>query len=152
TLEIGTRSALGEEKLQRQVQVKSDAKILLVTDKPLYQPGQVIHIRALALRSFDLKPVADSPLLFEVEDAKGNKVFKREYRTSEFGVASVDFQLADEVNMGDYRIRAMLGQHQADKTIAVKRYVLPKFKTELTADKRFYLPKETLHAELQTDY
>jgi hypothetical protein len=152
TLEIGTRSALGEEKLQHQVQVKSDAKILLVTDKPLYQPGQVIHIRALALRSFDLKPVADSPLLFEVEDAKGNKVFKREYRTSEYGVASVDFQLADEVNMGDYRVRALLGQHQADKTVAVKRYVLPKFKTELTADKRFYLPKETLHAELQADY
>ena len=30
----------------------------LVTDKPLYQPGQLMHLRALALQSFDLKPVA----------------------------------------------------------------------------------------------
>ena len=28
--------------------------MLLVTDKPLYQPGQLMHLRALALRPFDL--------------------------------------------------------------------------------------------------
>jgi hypothetical protein len=152
TLEVATQSAFGQEKLERKVQVKSGAKVLLITDKPLYQPGQVLHIRALALRPFDLKPVGSAELTFEVEDAKGNKVFKRAHRTSDFGVASVDFQLADEVNMGDYHVRAILGEHQADKTVTVKRYVLPKFKTELTADKRFYLPRETVHADLQTDY
>ena len=30
--------------------VKTTPKVLLVTDKPLYQPGQLMHIRALALR------------------------------------------------------------------------------------------------------
>jgi hypothetical protein len=152
TLVVNTRSANGQEKLERDVQVKKGAKILLVTDKPLYQPGQVIHIRALSLQPFDLKPVAGRELTFEVEDAKGNKVFKRLARTSDFGVASVDFQLADEVNMGDYHVRAILGHDQAEKSVTVKKYVLPKFKTVLTADKRFYLPKETIHAELQTDY
>jgi hypothetical protein len=152
TLVVNTRSANGQENLERDVQVKKGAKILLVTDKPLYQPGQVIHIRALTLQPFDLKPVAGRELTFEVEDAKGNKVFKRPARTSDFGVASVDFQLADEVNMGDYHVRALLGHDQADKSVTVKKYVLPKFKTVLTADKRFYLPKETIHAELQTDY
>ena len=33
------------------------------------------------------------------------------------------------------------------KTVAVKKYVLPKFKTEVKADKNFYLPKETIHAD-----
>jgi hypothetical protein len=152
TLVVDTQSALGTEKLERNVQVKAGAKILLVTDKPLYQPGQLMHLRALALRPFDLKPVAGSDLIFEIEDPKGNKVFKRPQRTSEFGVAAIDFQLADEVNMGDYHVRAIIGDQQADKSVTVKRYVLPKFKSDLTADKRFYLPKETLHAELQTDY
>jgi hypothetical protein len=149
---VATKSDLGEEKLERDVNVKSTPKVLLVTDKPLYQPGQVMHIRALTLKSFDLNPVDKSELVFEVEDAKGNKVFKRELKTSEFGIASVDFQLADEVNQGDYHIRAILGDQQADKTVTVKPYVLPKFKSELAADKKFYLPKETLHADLQTDY
>jgi hypothetical protein len=151
-MEIATKSDLGEEKLERDVKLKSAPKVLLVTDKPLYQPGQVMHIRALALQAFDLKPVENSELVFEVEDAKGNKVFKRDLKTSEYGVASIDFQLADEVNQGDYHIRAILGDQQSDKTVTVKPYVLPKFKSDVTADKKFYLPKETIHADLQTDY
>ena len=151
-VEIHTRSPLGEEKLEQTVQVKAEPKILLVSDKPLYQPGQIIHLRALALRPFDLTPVADSEILFEIQDPKGNKVFKRSVKTSEYGIASVDFQLADEVNMGDYQIRAAIGQHEAKKTVTVKKYVLPKFKVELTTDKKFYLPKETVKAELQCDY
>src|SRR5262249_26936503 len=46
-LTVATQSALGQEKLERQVQIKADTKILLVTDKPLYQPGQLMRIRAL---------------------------------------------------------------------------------------------------------
>ncbi len=151
-LEVATQSALGEEKLEQDVKIKSSPRVLLVTDKPLYQPGQRMHIRALALQAFTLHSVAGSELTFEVEDAKGNKVFKRAQKTSEHGIAAVDFQLADEVNTGDYHIRAILGEHQADKTVTVKPYVLPKFKSELKADKRFYLPRETIHADVQIDY
>ena len=53
-----------------------------------------------------MKPVANKEMQFEIEDSKGNKVFKKTLTTSEFGIASVDFQLADEVNMGDYHVRA----------------------------------------------
>jgi hypothetical protein len=152
TLEVVTRSALGEEKVERPVRVQADAKVLLVSDRPIYQPGHVIHLRALVLRPFDLRPVEGKDILFEVEDPKGNKVFKRSFKTSGYGVASVDFQLADEVNMGDYHLRAVLGEARAEKTVQVKRYVLPKFKVEVKADKAFYLPKETLKLELQSDY
>ncbi|MCI0459089.1 MAG: MG2 domain-containing protein [Gemmataceae bacterium] len=152
TLVVATRSALGEEKLERPVRIADDAKILLVTDRPIYQPGHLIHLRALTLRPFDLKPVEGADLLFEVEDAKGNKVFKKAQKTSPYGVASVDFQLADEVNMGDYRIRAVLGDIRAEKTVNVKRYVLPKFKANVTSDKTFYLPKETVRGSVQVDY
>jgi hypothetical protein len=110
-LEVATKSALGEEKLEQDVKIKSSPRVLLVTDKPLYQPGQVMHLRALALQAFTLHPVAGSDLVFEVEDAKGNKVFKRSHKTSEYGIATVDFQLADEVNTGDYHVRAILGEH-----------------------------------------
>src|SRR6266550_2735226 len=54
--------------------------------------------------------------------------------------------------MGNYNIRATLGKHTAEKTVNVKPYVLPKFKTTVTADKQFYMPKEVVKAELQSDY
>jgi 5-hydroxyisourate hydrolase-like protein (transthyretin family) len=151
-LEVATKSALGEEKLTRDVQVKSEPKILLVTDKPLYQPGQMMHVRAMCLRPFDLTPVEATDLNVEIEDAKGNKVFKRTLKTSDFGVAAVDFQLADEVNMGAYQVRAAVGNEQSQKTVEVKKYVLPKFKNEIKTDKTFYLPKETIVADIQSDY
>src|SRR5262249_53849384 len=132
--------------------VKSVPKVLLTTDKPLYQPGQVIRIRALALRAFDLKPASAAGLTLEVEDARGNKVFKKELKTSDHGIASADFQLADEVNMGDYRVRAIPGDHTTDRSVTVKQYVLPKFKAELSTDKTFYLPKETVKGNLRVDY
>src|SRR5262249_53292329 len=69
-LEVATKSKFGQEKLERDVRVKSEAKVLLVTDKPLYQPGQLIHARALCLHPFDLTPVANAELTFEVEDPK----------------------------------------------------------------------------------
>jgi hypothetical protein len=149
---VETKSALGEEKLERDVKVKAEPKVLLVTDKPLYQPGQLIHIRALCLGAFDLKPVAESKLVFEVEDSKGNKVFKREQSTTVHGIAAVDFQLAGEVNQGEYKVRALLGDKLAEKSVTVKPYVLPKFKSNLTADRKFYAPGETIKSDLQVDY
>jgi hypothetical protein len=151
-LEVQTRSALGKETLSQDVKVKGAPKVLLVSDKPLYQPGQTMHLRALALSAFDLKPAKNTALTFEVEDGKGNKVFKKALKTSDYGIASADFNLADEVNQGAYQVRATLGSHQAQKTVEVKRYVLPKFKVKLEADRKFYLPRETIKAELQVDY
>lgn len=151
-VEVFTRSVLGEEKLERNVKVQQQPKILLTTDKPLYQPGQTIHVRALALRAFDLAPAANKDVTLEIEDGKGNKVFKKTLPTSEYGIVHTDFVLADEVNMGEYRIRAINGQHTSEKTVEVKRYVLPKFKSALTSDKTYYLPKETIKGKLQVDY
>jgi hypothetical protein len=151
-LEVVTTSALGQEKLRSDVVLRDSTKVLLTTDKPLYQPGQTIHLRALALRSFDLLPVNQTALMLEVEDAKGNKVFKKALQTSPFGIAQADFTLADEVNRGDYRIRAILGEHTAEKTVAVKRYVLPKFKLELKTERDWFLPREMIKGTLRADY
>jgi hypothetical protein len=151
-MEVVTTSTLGKETLQRDVQIKTAPKVLLVTDKPLYQPGQRIHLRALALNAHDLAPVAGKDLTLEIEDGKSNKVFKKTVPTSDYGIASADFDLADEVNTGEYRIRAILADRETTKTVSVRPYVLPKFKAEITADKKFYLPKETMHVDLQADY
>jgi uncharacterized protein YfaS (alpha-2-macroglobulin family) len=42
TLRVETRAAQGSDKIERAILVRRDHKILLTTDKPLYQPGQTI--------------------------------------------------------------------------------------------------------------
>lgn len=130
---------------------REPTRLLLVSDKPVYQPGQVIHLRTLALDSRTLKP-ASGEVVFEVEDSKGNKVFKRRGALSPQGVASADFQLADEVLMGDYRISAIAGEVRGEKSVVVKKYVLPKYKVALTTDRSWYLPKETVKGTIRSDY
>ncbi len=144
--------ALGTDSFSSSLQVAEAAQVLLTTDKPLYQPNQTIHIRALALARPDLLPVADKPLIFEVEDAKGNKVFKKEIRSSKLGVASAEFVLGDEINMGRYTVRAVLGDIVNEKKVGVEKYVLPKFKVKITTEKKYYRPGETVKGTVQADY
>src|SRR5438067_981121 len=49
-----TRSTLGQDALEQEVVLKTAPKVLLTTDKPLYQPGQTIRMRVLALEGFNL--------------------------------------------------------------------------------------------------
>ena len=151
-LKINVSSKTAKDLIEEVVQVHSALKTLLTTDKPLYQPGQTIHIRSLTLSQSDMNPLADSDILFEVEDSKGNKVFKVQKKTDRFGISSSDFVLADELNMGSYRIRAIAAGAREEKTVTVERYVLPKFKINLETDRKFYQPGETVKGDIQVDY
>jgi 5-hydroxyisourate hydrolase-like protein (transthyretin family) len=149
---IETRSDLGHDELERSVTVKRDYKVLLTTDKPLYQPGQTIHIRALALGAFDLHPAEGQPVEFVVADGKGNKVFRKTVTTSQYGIAAVDFVLADEVNIGRYKISAELEKVTSERTVTVQHYVLPKFKIDVETDKNFYRPGDRVSGKLDVTY
>ena len=143
---------LGQDEVTHPVRVRRASKILLTTDKPLYQPGQTIQMRALSLAAADLHPDAEEDATFEVMDSKGNKVFKRTLATDDFGIAAADFELATEVNLGEYIVRAIVGNTESEKQVRVERYVLPKFKVGLSTDKQFYLPGDMLKGEVQADY
>ena len=151
-LKIRGRTAAGADETVQRIRIARRYQILLTTDKPIYQPSQTIHIRALALRRPSLAAVADAEATLEVKDAKGNKVFKKRLQTNEFGIVATDFILADEVNMGRYAIKCILGDQEAEKTLTVDRYVLPKFDVNVTTDKRYYLPGETVEGTVQVDY
>ncbi|HUU00531.1 MAG TPA: MG2 domain-containing protein [Myxococcota bacterium] len=140
------------ERITDSIELLREEKILLTTDKPIYQPGQVIHLRALSLRRPALVPVADEDLVFEVRDGKGNKVFKHQGRTNSFGIGAADFRLAREVNMGDYEISALVGTSESKKTVEVKRYALPKFSVKTSLERGFYLPGERVTGQVEARY
>jgi len=151
-LSLQVTTPVGKDTVTRFVQLTRQTQILLTTDKPLYQPGQTIHLRTLALQRPSLLPAAAEQITLEVEDAKGNKVFKQTGVTSKFGLSFADFTLADEVNFGRYTVRAVMEDGRAERTVEVKRYVLPKFKVALTTDRSYYLPGDRLTGKVQCDY
>ena len=152
TLEVEVSSALGKVTKSHPITLKAKNRILLSTDKPIYQPGQIIHLRAVGLRQTDLKPLGRQALTFEVEDAKGNKVFKKNLTTDEFGIAAADFELADEIVLGEYHARAILGELTEEKSINVSRYVLPKFKVAVTTTRPYYQPGQKVTGTVAANY
>ncbi len=151
-LDVIVNSPLGKDAVKQNIQIEESTQIMLTADKPLYQPGQVMHVRALAMDMATRKTIGNLPITFEIEDAKGNKVFKKRDTLSKFGIGSVDFQLADEVNMGTFTLRALLSQAQVEKKIRVDRYVLPKYRVTLKTEKPYYLPGELVKGTLTAKY
>mgnify|MGYP002623233415 FL=1 len=138
--------------LTESLTLRREWKLMLSFDKPVYQPGQTIHLRALAMRKPDLKPVSGEEMVFTVQDPKGNMVFKHRATGSEFGIAAADFSLATEIIEGPYNVACQVGDTVSEETVNVQKYVLPKFKVDVTVDKAFYQPGEQVAGTVQADY
>ena len=151
-LMVNVKSPLGRDLISRNVEVVQPARLLLSSDKPLYQPGQTIHLRALMLNSAAQRPFPDQAVTFEICDPNGNKVFKERRQTSTFGIASADFALAAELNLGRYEIQAIAGDETAQRTVEVQHYLLPKFKVRLSTTQSYYLPGQNVSGTVSADY
>lgn len=154
---------IGSAEFTQAVELKDKASILLTTEKPIYQPGRTIHARALALDRATNHSDENRKLTFEVEDSRGNKVFRKSTATDKFGIASAEFTLADEVNLGAYHLRALMGDPQAstnsaEVTLNVERYVLPKFKVAVEfagkagENKHGYRPGDHVTGTVRANY
>ena len=140
------------EVVANQITLKRSWRLMLSTDKPVYQPGQVINIRSLALAQPNLKPVAGHEAEYSITDPKGNVIFRQRDVTSRFGIASAQCPLAEEIIQGAYRIQCKIGDTESAVTVEVKKYVLPKFKIDADLDRPYYQPGEKAKGTVKVDY
>ncbi|WP_406698046.1 MG2 domain-containing protein [Singulisphaera sp. Ch08] len=153
-LQVRARPAgtTASESLTQPVRLRRSWRLMLSTDKPVYQPGQTIRVRALSLRRPDLKAVAGQPLSFSVSDSKGNVVFRSRGSTSAHGIGSAECPLAVELIEGPYRVECRVGSVSSTTTVEVKTYVLPRFKVAVEFDRPFYQPGQVVKGKVQARY
>ena len=151
-LEVTTSGAGETDRVEQPIRFHRAFKVHLSTDKPLYQPGQTIHIRALVLQQPTLIPPAGRQVTIEALDPKGTRVMREKIAVSKFGVAAHGLELADDLRLGEYRIRAIIDGATSETKVKVARYTLPKFKITAKPDKPFYLAGETMNAEVDVRY
>ncbi len=151
-LRLSASTSGATEVLEEQIALRRSSKLFLSTDKPIYQPGHLIHVRALSLRRPDLKPIAGEDVEFKIFDGKDNLVFKERKQTSKFGLCAMDYQLASEVNEGSYRIECVVNDTTSTRNVKVEKYVLPKFKVEIALDKPYYAPEENVSGSIAANY
>lgn len=126
--------------------------VLVSSDKPVYQPGQIIHLRALALDTLALEAAAAQPLILSVDDPEGNRLLRQELTTSRWGIAAADFVLDSQAKSGDYTLTASIGPVTSSRTVEVKPYKLPRFKVEFNPDRTYYLPGDLAQGVVSANY
>ncbi|MBN2002392.1 MAG: zf-HC2 domain-containing protein [Anaerolineae bacterium] len=128
----------------RPITIARAYKIYLGSDKPVYRPGQTIHLRAIVLDANTLRPVNGSEVAFVVLNPDGRSISLHQRELSDYGVAAADVVLADDVPAGIYTLRAMLGDTTTERTITVGNYELPAFRITFTTDRTFYAPGDSV--------
>ena len=107
------------------VSVAKSYLVFVETDKPIYKPGQTINMRVLTLDS-ELKPITE-PATVEVLDAKGIKIFRTEVTTDEYGMVGLELPIANEPNLGVWKINVVTEKSRNQLDVRVEEYVLPKY-------------------------
>lgn len=137
-------------KEQAAIRVESGAIIFVESDKPIYKPGQTIHLRVLVVDS-NLRPTGGE-VEISILDATGIKVFKQKISVDEFGMATLELPLSDEPNLGVWKVQATLGQRSSEIDVRVERYVLPKYEVKATMPKTWALPSEPIKGTVSAEY
>jgi anti-sigma factor RsiW len=147
-LVVTALSPLGQDVVEQEVEVKRSFYLLLSSDKPLYQPGQKIHMRSLALDAAHGLPATGREVTFTVQGTGGQVLFERTVFTSAYGIASADVVLDAGVAHDIYRLVATLGDTRSERTVTVGPYVRPRFHVELDLSAPYYLAGETVEGEV----
>ncbi len=132
------------------VSIERSFLTFLETDKPIYKPGQTIHIRLITLDN-KLMPLEED-VVIEVMDAKGIKVFRSEITTDEYGMASLELPLSAEPNLGTWKITAETQYSKTQLDIKVEEYVLPKYEINVDLPRLWFLVNEDISGIISAEY
>ncbi len=135
---------------EAKVRVEKSFLIFLETDKPIYKPGQTIHMRALTLNP-ELRPASES-VTVDVLDAKGIKIFRSEVETDEYGMVSLDLPISQEPNLGVWKITAASEKADTQLDVRVEEYVLPKYEVKVELPREWFLVSEPINGKVVAEY
>jgi hypothetical protein len=110
----------------------------VLTDRPLYEPGQTVLFRALTLSRADLTPISDRPGVWTVRGPDGRVYLEEESPGGPWGVSASSFPLAADAPLGTWTVSWRSGRDEATAEVLVQPFTLPRFDISLTPDKPWY--------------
>ena len=155
-LKVVARRGILVEEAADEIELDRQTQIFISTDKPLYQPGQALHVRALV---FDASKHAinEEAATLEIKDPDGETIFSADLKTSRFGIVSADWAIPDDIRLGDYSIKVKAARTDDDDSegeayVKISRYEIPNFAVSVKPDLPYYLPGQNAAIEVRADY
>jgi hypothetical protein len=134
---------IGKGEIELPLGLYTPAKVHVITDRPLYEPGNVVKFRAVVLRARDLAPLDGRPGKWIVRDPKNEVILEEKAAAGNWGVVSGTFPLDKQAETGTWKVSWVSSDAIEEVPFTVEPFTLPRFRVEATAEKTFYRPGET---------
>ena len=132
-LEVVAHTRLGEVTVPVDLPVFAPAKVHVLTDRPLYEPGHTVAFRSVVLRARDLVPLGGRPGTFTVRDPQGATVFEEAAPASDWGVAASTVPLDPDAELGTWQACWTSRGASACVPFEVTEFTLPRFTVDAAA-------------------
>lgn len=140
TLRATVSTPLGQTVQELALPLYAPARVHLITDRPLYEPGNTVRFRAVVLRAKDLAPLDGRPGRWMVLDPDGEVLLEERAPAGPWGVAVGSFPLDARAASGRWTVRYVSGEAQDEVGFQVAPFTLPRFRVEAMPGQPFYRP------------
>lgn len=142
--------------LQDDAERRSATRIFLLKDRPMYRPGETVHLRGLVRRFRADHYTLPSEKKVKVTVLRPNheKLSEQEIPLGEFGAFATDIQLPDgeEDVAGDYTVEVRAGEEKMSMTVPCQVFRRNAFAATLTADVEKVAPQKISLTVQADDY
>ncbi len=131
-------------------------KTLVVTDRPVYRPGQDVEFKAWVRHSqYDKEEesqFAGKNFTVRINNPKGEKIYEKNLKTDEFGGLADKITLPEAATLGSYRIHLHQGGQHGGNTFRVEEYKKPEFEVKIDAPVEPVMLGEKIKAKVKANY
>lgn len=145
---------LARDEVDGEIDIMDRTTVRVEMDKPLHKPGEVVHLRAIALGD-NGRAMPNEPETVTVKDPDDKTLAEVKLTTDRFGIVQYDWKTTEQTQSGDYDVsfdldNATSSESTTTQTVRIQRYDLPEFSVTATPDRPYYLegqmPQLKIHA------
>ncbi|MCC6585878.1 MAG: hypothetical protein IT168_04090 [Bryobacterales bacterium] len=152
-VEVSARVGDFVQEGQESVEVERLDRMLVQTDKQIYQPGQTIRMRGLARRA-NGAVLANVPVRATIYQDR-NRLYQADVRTTRFGVWAADWTVPEAAVTGRYSVAAEvtgMSGVSGSRSVTVSRYELPNFSVRARLERTWYLAGQQAVIHVSAQY
>ncbi len=123
------------------------AAVHVLTDRPIYKPGQEVLLRSLMLARTDLEPLDGRPGRWTITAPSGIEMLVEKDLAGSWGVADTSFPLAADAEIGTWKARFASGGDEDEVSFDVRPFQLPRLTVSVSGSQRWYAIGERIAVE-----
>lgn len=134
----------------RTVESVKTNNVKLISDRSIYRPGQTVYFKGIASegKDNDFKVMSNVTVDFIIYDVNNEEVFKKSYKTNEYGSFDDSFVLPSSSLLGNFRMMAAVKGNKQRSNYSAHSFSVEEYKRP-TYEVKLNLPKE--EAKLNSD-